>query len=78
MLAVGAEVISPPLQGNALELVYSVNDLLDYDDFRTAVTDWRVLISSSSAKLKMMMTSKEKTSMADSSSRERNSAARSF
>ena len=37
VLAVGAEVISPPLQGNALELVYSVNDLLDYDDFRTAV-----------------------------------------
>ncbi len=37
VLAVGAEVISPPLQGDALERVYSVNDLPDYDDFRTAV-----------------------------------------
>lgn len=37
VLAVGAEVIQPPIQGDALELVYSVNDLLDYDDFRSAV-----------------------------------------
>ena len=37
VLAVGAEVIRPPREGDALELVYSVNDLLDYDDFRTAV-----------------------------------------
>lgn len=37
VLAVGAEVIRPPLEGDALEYVYSVNDLLDYDDFRTAV-----------------------------------------
>lgn len=37
VLAVGAQVISPPIQGNGLERVYSVNDLLDYDDFRTAV-----------------------------------------
>ena len=37
VLAVGAEVIRPPIEGDALELVYSVNDLLDYDDFRTAV-----------------------------------------
>jgi rubredoxin-NAD+ reductase len=37
VLAVGAEVIRPPIQGDALELVYGVNDLLDYDDFRTAV-----------------------------------------
>lgn len=37
VLTVGAEVIKPPIQGNALEYVYSVNDLLDYDDFRQAV-----------------------------------------
>tara|TARA_R110002110_G_scaffold205066_7_gene417007 strand:- start:136171 stop:137541 length:1371 start_codon:yes stop_codon:yes gene_type:complete len=37
VLAVGADVIRPPIQGDGLELVYSVNDLLDYDDFRTAV-----------------------------------------
>jgi rubredoxin-NAD+ reductase len=38
VLAVGAEVIRPPLQGDALEYVYSVNDLLDYDDFRQAIS----------------------------------------
>ncbi len=37
VLALGAEVIRPPIEGNALELVYGVNDLLDYDDFRTAM-----------------------------------------
>ncbi|MCB1847642.1 MAG: FAD-dependent oxidoreductase [Halieaceae bacterium] len=37
VLAVGADVIQPPIEGDGLELVYSVNDLLDYDDFRTAV-----------------------------------------
>jgi rubredoxin-NAD+ reductase len=37
VLAVGAEVIQPPLGGDALEYVYSVNDLLDYDDFRQAI-----------------------------------------
>jgi len=37
VLAVGAEVIRPPIEGDALELVYSVNDLLDYADFRIAV-----------------------------------------
>ncbi len=37
VLALGAQVIEPPIQGDALERVYSVNDLLDYDDFRTAV-----------------------------------------
>jgi rubredoxin-NAD+ reductase len=37
VLAVGAEVIRPPIEGDALEMVYSVNDLLDYADFRTAV-----------------------------------------
>jgi rubredoxin-NAD+ reductase len=37
VLAIGADVIRPPLKGDALEYVYSVNDLLDYDDFRQAV-----------------------------------------
>lgn len=37
VLALGAEVITPPIKGDALEYVYSVNDLLDYDDFRNAV-----------------------------------------
>jgi rubredoxin-NAD+ reductase len=37
VLALGADVIRPPIKGDALEYVYSVNDLLDYDDFRTAV-----------------------------------------
>lgn len=37
VLAVGADVIHPPIEGDALEMVYSVNDLADYADFRTAV-----------------------------------------
>ncbi len=37
VLALGADVIRPPIEGDGLELVYSVNDLLDYDDFRTAL-----------------------------------------
>ena len=37
VLAVGAEVIRPPIGGDGLDFVYSVNDLLDYADFRTAV-----------------------------------------
>jgi rubredoxin-NAD+ reductase len=37
VLALGADVIRPPIQGNAQDYVYSVNDLLDYDDFRTAI-----------------------------------------
>jgi rubredoxin-NAD+ reductase len=37
VLALGADVIRPPIEGDALEYVYSVNDLLDYDDFRKAV-----------------------------------------
>ena len=37
VMAVGADVIRPPIQGDGLELVYSVNDLLDFDDFRTAM-----------------------------------------
>ena len=37
VFATGASVIRPPLAGNALERVYSVNDLMDYDDFRKAM-----------------------------------------
>lgn len=39
VLALGAEVIRPPIGGDAQEYVYSVNDLLDYDDFRKAVAN---------------------------------------
>lgn len=42
VLATGAQTIRPPIAGDGLELVYSVNDLLDYDDFRTAVTKNKV------------------------------------
>ena len=37
VLALGADVIRPPIAGDGLDKVYSVNDLLDYDDFRTAM-----------------------------------------
>lgn len=37
VLALGAQVIEPPIQGDALEYVYTINDLLDYDDFRQAI-----------------------------------------
>ncbi len=39
VLAWGADVIRPPLQGNALDRVYAVNDLLDYASFRSALQD---------------------------------------
>jgi rubredoxin-NAD+ reductase len=39
VLAVGAEVIQPPLKGDALDKVYSVNDLQDYAAFRQAVEE---------------------------------------
>ncbi len=39
VLAVGAEVIRPPIEGDGQDLVYSVNDLLDYADFRAAVAN---------------------------------------
>ena len=42
VLALGADVIRPPLSGNALDMVYSVNDLLDYDDFRKAMAKHKV------------------------------------
>ncbi|TDG15714.1 rubredoxin reductase [Seongchinamella unica] len=37
VLALGADVIRPPIAGDGLDRVYSINDLLDYDDFRTAM-----------------------------------------
>ncbi len=42
VLAVGADVIRPPIEGDALDMVYSVNDLLDYDDYRTAMSKHKV------------------------------------
>lgn len=38
VLAWGAEVFRPPMTGDALDAVYTVNDLLDYDAFRKALT----------------------------------------
>ncbi len=37
VLALGADTITPPIEGDAREYIYSINDLLDYDDFRKAV-----------------------------------------
>ena len=37
VLAVGAQVIEPPIKGDAQEYIYTVNNLLDYDDFCQAV-----------------------------------------
>ncbi len=37
VLTLGAEPIRPPIAGDALDHVYSVNDLLDFDDFRKAM-----------------------------------------
>jgi rubredoxin-NAD+ reductase len=39
VIAWGADTIRPPLGGDGLELVYSVNDLLDYADFRAAIAN---------------------------------------
>ncbi len=37
VLALGANSIAPPIKGDALDHVYTVNDLLDFDDFRKAM-----------------------------------------
>ena len=37
VIAWGAEVIRPPMEGDALDQVYSINDLNDYDEFRKAI-----------------------------------------
>ena len=38
VLALGADTITPPIEGDGQDFIYSVNDLLDYDDFRTAMS----------------------------------------
>ncbi|CAA0116799.1 Rubredoxin-NAD(+) reductase [BD1-7 clade bacterium] len=37
VIAWGAEVIRPAMEGDALDQVYSINDLMDYAEFRTAI-----------------------------------------
>ncbi len=37
VLTLGADTITPPIAGDGLDYVYSVNDLMDYGDFRTAI-----------------------------------------
>lgn len=37
VLALGADTITPPVDGDAQEYIYSINDLLDYQDFRRAI-----------------------------------------
>ncbi|MFT7128344.1 MAG: rubredoxin-NAD+ reductase [Gammaproteobacteria bacterium] len=37
VLALGADSIAPPIKGDALDHVYTINDLLDFDDFRKAM-----------------------------------------
>ncbi len=37
VLAIGADTITPPIDGDAMEMVYSVNDLMDFHDYRTAM-----------------------------------------
>lgn len=37
VLTLGANTITPPIQGDAKDHVYSINDLLDFDDFRKAM-----------------------------------------
>ncbi|MDX1251648.1 MAG: FAD-dependent oxidoreductase [Gammaproteobacteria bacterium] len=39
VLALGADVIKPPLEGDAVDTVISVNDLVDYTRFRTAIAN---------------------------------------
>ncbi|MFZ5592709.1 MAG: FAD-dependent oxidoreductase [Pseudomonadota bacterium] len=39
VLALGADVIKPPLEGNAVDAVMPVNDLTDYTRFRAAITN---------------------------------------
>lgn len=38
VIAWGAEVIKPPMTGDALDQVFSINDLIDYDNFRKAIS----------------------------------------
>lgn len=38
VIAWGADTIKPPMEGDALDQVFSINDLVDYDGFRKAIT----------------------------------------
>ncbi len=42
VIASGAEIVHPPLEGNAVEQLHAVNDLLDYTRWRSALADGRV------------------------------------
>ncbi len=42
VLALGSETITPNIGGDALDRVFSVNDLLDYAAYRRAITDYKV------------------------------------
>jgi rubredoxin-NAD+ reductase len=44
VLACGAEVIEPPIQGDGLDRVYSINDLMDYARFRNAALDRKRIV----------------------------------
>jgi len=37
VIAWGADTIKPPMEGDALDSVFSINDLVDYDGFRKAI-----------------------------------------
>jgi len=37
VLALGADVIRPPIKGDGLDLIYSVNDLMDFADYQQAM-----------------------------------------
>ena len=42
VLAIGSETITPSIEGDALERVFSVNDLLDYAAYRGAISEHNV------------------------------------
>ena len=42
VLAIGSETITPSIEGDALERVFSVNDLLDYASYRRAISEHNV------------------------------------
>ena len=44
VLAWGAEVFQPPVQGDGLDRVYTVNDLMDYGRFREALTGCKTVL----------------------------------
>lgn len=44
VLACGADVFRPPLEGDALERVYSINDLMDYGRFREAAAGKKTVL----------------------------------